>query len=219
MTTIIIISYKIFIFCWFSRPSFSSSFFIRFFFAANSAELDSLNDTHWSYEKHGNLETELKIIIGDVFILHKHNVVPVFQFRMVFRLTEKLSRSAEKVQLIKVQLMRVTRMAKYFYMLLRKRPVKKITVLNSKPNFVRVHSGEYNFAYRDYDVSKTCVKISTFHSATMSGTHMSDVRNFNVILSGFPCRVTKIQHFVNRIRRILPLLIHGLEVLTSAHST
>lgn len=137
--------------------------------------------------------------------------MPVFQFRMVFRLTEKLFRSTKKLKHIKVQLTRVTSMAKYFYMLLRKRPVKKITVLNSKPNFIRVHSGEYNFVYRDYDVSKTCAKIRTLDSVTMSGSHAPELCNFNVILVGFfCCQVTKNRHFINKIR-VIYLSVHGLE--------
>lgn len=54
-------------------------------------------------------------------------------------------------------------MAKYFYMLLRKKKVqKKIVIKNTKPNFIRVHSGEFNFPFKDvssfestFDVGKT----------------------------------------------------------------
>lgn len=45
-------------------------------------------------------------------------------------------------------------MTKYFYMLMRKRKVpKKIAIRNTKPKFIRVQSGEFNFQFSD--VSKT----------------------------------------------------------------
>lgn len=41
-------------------------------------------------------------------------------------------------------------MAKYFYMLMRKKKVqKKIFIKNTKPKFIRVHSGEFNFPFKD----------------------------------------------------------------------
>lgn len=41
-------------------------------------------------------------------------------------------------------------MTKYFYMLLRKKKVpKKIAIRNTKPKFIRVHSGEFNFYFSD----------------------------------------------------------------------
>lgn len=41
-------------------------------------------------------------------------------------------------------------MAKYFYMLMRKKKVqKRIVIRNTKPKFIRVHSGEFNFKFSD----------------------------------------------------------------------
>lgn len=51
-------------------------------------------------------------------------------------------------------------MTKYFYMLLRRKKVpKKIAIRNTKPKFIRVHSGEFNFYFSD--VSNFDVIIST----------------------------------------------------------
>jgi hypothetical protein len=45
-------------------------------------------------------------------------------------------------------------MNKYFYMLLRKKAIAKVVIKNTKPTFIRVNSGEFNFAFRDREVSK-----------------------------------------------------------------
>lgn len=44
-------------------------------------------------------------------------------------------------------------MTKYFNVLLRKKKVpRKIVVRNTKPKFLRVHSGEFNFKFKDANI-------------------------------------------------------------------
>lgn len=104
-------------------------------------------------------------------------------------------------------------------MLLRKRPIKKILPKNTKPEFIRVHSGEYNFAYRDYDVSRKYAKIYILYKFTKwqcQLIHMSkNYRAVNVI-SFLMVSLTG-SHSVGKIPDRIST--NGLQVLTCAYSS